>query len=93
MFSFIYSRFCALFGGSQVVCSVHICLHVSFAVNAALLVGQRQHRTWTIPFHLPANAKHKVGQVATEPSLKYDQTGNRTQPTNFGGICSTKCST
>ena len=42
----------------------------AFAVNAALMVSQRQHRAWTVPLHPPINAGNEVGQVPFFKQMK-----------------------
>ena len=72
----------------------------AFAVNAALVASQRQHRAWTVSMQPPINAENEAGQAANK-FIKFlvwhdrwnNQEANPASHTNFGGACSTNFST
>ena len=46
----------------------------AFAVNAALVARQWQHRAWTVSLHPPINVEHEAGQAASIDFQVFDVT-------------------
>jgi len=69
----------------------HLPRHTAaFAVNAALMTSQCQHRAWTVPLH-PTHARRT--RAWTFRKCRVSRWPDRTHPTSFVGACSTNCAT
>jgi len=53
---------------------------VAFAVNAALVANQWQHRAWTFPCTQPFSAEHEAAQAASTVFQVFDRTRSGIEP-------------